>query len=142
QRARGGNHRLADEIADPLELIARARGIGRYARLDLAAESNQGLRIERREEVATFRHRVGGGYAEQAVVQPELTVQRMPRRHPVDGPLYPAAVRRVPAPGGRIVGGVDFHDLTRGILHDPGAGHQVAVPQTHLASRGEPEELL
>src|SRR3712207_8529278 len=41
-----------------------------------------------------------------------------------------------------IVRAAQLDDLARGVLHDLLAGDEVAVAQTHLAARRQPEELL
>ena len=56
--------------------------------------------------------------------------------------LHLAAVGRIAAARGRIVGAAQLDDLAGGILDDLRAGDEVGAAQPHLAPGREPEELL
>ena len=56
---------------------------------------------------------------EQPVVQPDLGVDGVGRRHPVDRPLHPAPVRGVSAARVRVVGAPDLDDLAVVLLGRP-----------------------
>ena len=66
----------------------------------------------------------------------------MRRRHPVHGGFHLAAIRGIAAARRRIVGATEFDNLTVRILHHLGTGDEVGAAQTHLAARGQAEELL
>ena len=105
---------VADEVRGPLELIPRSGRIIRHARLDLrAADDDERVRIERIDEILPVAHGVGIGNGEQRVVQPELAVERVRGRHPVNRALHFSAVGRVAAARCRIVGASELDDLAR-----------------------------
>ncbi len=61
----------------------------------------------------------------------------MTGRHPVDHALHAAAVARRAVARLRIVGAVQLHDVSLGILDDLFALDEVGVAQTHLVARAQ-----
>ena len=71
-----------------------------------------------------------------------MSLQRRRSRNPVESGLYLAAVGRVTAFGGRIVGASDFHDLAALILHNLCARDEIGITKAHFATRCQAEEFL
>src|SRR5262249_43198196 len=60
----------------------------------------------------------------------------------MNGTLDLASIRCPPTPRSGIVSTAEFDYLPGSlVLHHPGAGNVVRIPQTHLTARGEAEEL-
>ena len=60
----------------------------------------------------------------------------------MDRPLHLAAVGRVAAARGRVVGAAELDHVAGRVLHDADALDEVGVAEPHLAARGEAEEVL
>src|SRR5262249_21858344 len=136
--------RVDGEVPEALELIALA-GNGRgQARLEPAAlEPLERSRVEIRFPVAVLGIAARARNAEEMIVEPHLGLDRVRGRHPVDGPLHPAPVRRVAASRRRIVDAAHFDYLSRSLVLDRvHAAHEIRVAQAHLVARKEPEVLL
>src|SRR5439155_2043037 len=79
--------------------------------------------------------------SEEAVIETDFGRHGVPGRKPVQSRFGPAPVRGVAAARLRVVSAAELDDLTACVLHHVGAGHEVGVAETHLAARGEAEEL-
>ena len=126
--------RIGEEVPEPLELVSGtwlSRG-QRWFQLAVL-QGLQRVGPEVLGEILALGHVFGVLHREELVVEPHLGVERMVRRHPVDGGLHLAPVGRVAAAGGGIVGGPHLDDLTgRRIFDHAGAGDEVGVAQPHL----------
>ena len=124
------------EVPETLELIAASHGGIGQRRFEFATGQHlQRMRIEVRGKVLSLFGFVRIFLGEKVFVEAHFSVGRMRGRNPVDCRLHFAPVRSVSAPSSRIIGAVNFDDLTFGIFHHAGAGDEVASAQTHLASR-------
>ena len=104
-----------------------------------AVEHNQRVGVQIVNKIAVgarFRNR------EQVVVETDFRRHRVSGGNPVDRAPHLAAVGRVAAPGCRIVGAAEQNRLPVLVLFDPGTGHEIGVPQPHLAARSEPMEFF
>src|SRR5688572_26894086 len=103
-RCPGLRVQVRDEIPGSLELIPGAGGVAQHTRLDLRAfYYDERVGIQRIHEVPALRHRIRIGNPEQPVVDPELAIDRVWRRDPVNGALDLPAVRGVSAAGRGVV---------------------------------------
>ena len=72
------------------------------------------------------------------VVQPHLGRHGLGGRNPVDRPLHLAAVGRVAAARGRIVGAVHFDHLARlRVFHHARAADEIGIAQPHFLAGGQ-----
>ncbi len=103
--------RVHAEVAQPFELIAAAGSRIRQTRLQFASGQDlHRLRIQIIGELVAFFDVIRVFFGEQRFVNPNLGVNRVLRRNPMDGRFHFAAVRRrVAAACFRIVGAVNFH---------------------------------
>ena len=79
---------------------------------------------------------------EQPIVQPHFHGHRMRGRDPVERRLDLAAIPRVAAARGRIVGAPELDDRPGGVLDHVGAGDEVGAAQPDFLARRQAEELL
>ena len=135
---------IGEEIPQPLELVAapgRGRPEGRFELASLQDLERLGIEVDL--VVDPLGNIVKVADREQSFVEPDLGVDGVGRRHPVEGRLDLAAVRSVAAPRGRVVAAAELDDLARGrVLDDLLALDKVGVAEADLPARGQPEELL
>ena len=125
------------EVADALELEA-VPGLGAGERgLELGVgEDLERVGIEIVEEVAALGEVVGIGLGEELVVEADFGGDGVGGRDPVHGGLDLAAVGRVAAAAGRIVGAVHLDDVAGRVFHHALRGDEVGVAQADfLAGR-------
>src|ERR1051326_8473375 len=109
--------RVRREVAQPLELHSLTDGNGGERRLDTAScEDGLGRRVQILEEVAAVAP--GVGWAEQVVVQADLSRHRVIAGEPVECCFWPATVRRLAASAGRVIRALKLDDSACRVLHD------------------------
>src|SRR5512138_3221121 len=112
QRSRPRIQGVAGKIPDTLELVPRAVWVPSHARLDLGpADDHQGFGVEHAEEILPLLHCIRIRHAKEFVVQPEVAIERVWRRDPVDGALDLTTVRRIATARRRIVGTPQLDDI-------------------------------
>src|SRR4030067_3853034 len=74
-------------------------------------------------------------------IQADLRIEGVCSRDPVERCLDLAAIGRVTAPRHWVIDTMNLRDLLgEGLFHDAYAFDKVRIPQSHLASRREPEK--
>src|SRR5215211_6409438 len=102
------------EVADALELIARARSCSGQARLDLGIrEHTERVGVQELPPVGVRWRQRRVLDREEPVVQPHLGVKGVGSRHPVECGFYLPAVGRVPPARGGIVCAPELGDGPR-----------------------------
>ena len=129
---------VGDEVTMALELEA----VFRFALVErgfhISRDNFLRMQIERHLIVPSSGVRMGVG--KQTVIKPYLGFLCVFRRKPVDVTLDLALFRSCrTALGVGVIGAMDFHDLTAGILHDINAFYNISVTQPYFGSRRETE---
>ena len=140
----GRGIRVHAEIAQALELVAALRrGAPRSDGSSLQPVTHfERFGIQVGGEILALGHLVGIFVGEQVVVEPHFGIDGVCGRDPVDGGFHPAAIGRVAAARGRVIGAVHFHHFAVLVLHHAGAGDEIGVAQAHFAAGREAEILL
>ena len=126
------------EVADALELEAVLQlGVGERGLQLGAGEDLQRVGVEIVEDVLAFGKIVGIGLGEELVVETDFGGDGVGGRDPVHGGLDLAAVGRVAAAAGRIVGAVHLDDVAGRVFHHALGGDEVGVAQAHLLAGRE-----
>ncbi len=121
-RLPGSRIGIEAEVADALELEAVLKpGVGKRRLKLRAGEDLERVGIEIAEDVLAFFDVAGIGLGEELVVEADFSGDGVRGRNPVHGGLDLAAVGRVAAAAGGIVGAVHLDDVAVGIFHDAAA---------------------
>ena len=127
------------EIALPFELHDLSRIGRRDVGLNPCVRQNfQRLRIEVGREI----RRIGPRVVKQRTIEPDFRWLRPRHREPMHGRLDLAAIGRIAASGGGIVGTAQLDDFAGRILHHLATGDEIRVAQPDFVTRRQSEELL
>ena len=112
------------------------------ARLQLdAIQHGQRVGREAGDEVLAVRHVVRILGTEQTIIEAHLGGYSVIGAYPMDGAAHFAAVRRVAAPGFRVVCAVQGDDLAKVILDDLLTADEESPTEAHLAAGRHAEEF-